>query len=424
MSTNKCIDASTFLESLDQVKSSQSWLADIQGTALSVLKNEGFPTKKVELWKYTGVESIVETSFSLAKEASNVSFTPIPDTYSLVFIDGVYSETLSDLAGIPAGVTVKPLSSAIIENADSVKQALSEAPNDCSDAFTHLNRAFINNGVFVEVDKNVSVDKALHIVNIGSQENTISMSRNVILLKTGAELEIFENFISEGDAKTFSNPVTDIHLCKNAVLRHAKNQSQNENSFHVASIRVTQERDSSYFSSVLTCGSAISRLNLDTELNDENASCDFKGLYAVKGKQLVDNHTVMNHNAARTFSDQLYKGILDDRSRGVFNGKVFITRDSQQVESSQMNKNLMLSRNARIDTKPELDVFADDVKAAHGATIGQLNDDELFYIQSRCISKDDAMAMLVHGHMEEIIATVKSPSIQAYLENIYLDLFN
>ena len=424
MSTNKCIDSSAFLESLDQQKSSQSWLADIQEEALSVLKGEGFPTKKVELWKYTGVEPIVETSFTQAKEAGRVAFTPIPETYSLVFVDGLFSESLSNTTGIAAGITIKPLASAIEENADSVKQALSEAPNDCSDAFTHLNRAFISDGIFVEVEKNIAVDKPLHIVNIASQENTVSMARNLIIVNTGAELEIFEDFISEGDTKTFSNPVTDIHLCKNAVLRHTKNQSQNNNSFHVASIRITQERDSSYYSTVLTCGSTISRLNIDTELNDENASCDFKGLYAVKGSQLVDNHSVMNHNAARTFSDQLYKGILDDRSRGVFNGKVFIAKDSQQVESSQMNKNLMLSKKARIDTKPELDVYADDVKAAHGATIGQLNEDELFYIQSRCISKDDAMSMLVHGHMEEIIATVKSESIRQYLENIYMDLFS
>jgi len=424
VSTNKCIDAGPFLEKLDQDKASQAWLADIQKEALDILTQEGFPTKKVELWKYTGVEPIIESSFSLAKEAANVSFTAIPETTPLVFVDGVLSNELSNLEGLESGLTVKSLELAIEENAESVKQALSEAPNDCSDAFTHLNRAFIQNGVFIEVEKNVAVEKPLHIINIGSQENTISMSRNVVLLQAGAELEIFEDFISEGEAKTFSNPVTDIHLCKNAVLRHTKNQSQNINSFHVASIRVSQDRDSSYYSSVLTCGSAISRLNIDTELNDENASCDFKGLYAIKGKQLADNHTVMNHNAARTFSDQLYKGILDDRSRGVFNGKVFIAKDAQKVESAQLNKNLMLSKNARIDTKPELDVYADDVKAAHGAAIGQLNEEELFYIQSRCISKDDAMSMLVHGHMEEIIATVKSESIKEYLENIYLSLFS
>lgn len=424
MSINKCIDAGTFLKSLDQQKSSQAWLAEIQDEALSTLKSEGFPTKKVELWKYTGVEAIVESSFSLAKDAASVLFTPVPDTYSIVFVDGVFSESLTDTSGISDGVTIKTLGDAFEENARAVKQALSEAPNDCSDAFTHLNRAFMSNGVFIEVDKNTAVDKPLHIVNIGTRENAVSMNRNIIVLNSGAELEIFEDFITDGGAKTFSNPVTDIHLSKNSILRHVKNQSQNDSSFHIASIRVTQERDSSYYSTVLTCGSAISRLNIDTELNDENASCDFKGLYAIKGSQLADNHTVMNHNAARTFSDQLYKGILDERSRGVFNGKVFIARDSQQVESSQLNKNLMLSKNARIDTKPELDVYADDVKAAHGAAIGQLNEEELFYIQSRCISKDDAMAMLVHGHMEEIISSVKSASIREYLENIYLDLFS
>ena len=148
------------------------------------------------------------------------------------------------------------------------------------------------------------------------------------------------------------------------------------------------------------------------------------GLYAVRGSQLCDNHSVINHNAAYTFSQQLYKGILDDRSRAVFNGKVFIARDSQKVDSNQMNRNLMLSDKARVDTKPELEVYADDVKAAHGAAIGQLNDEELFYIQSRCISKEAALAMLVHGFMEEIVDGVSSDVIKAYLQKIYLGLFD
>ena len=424
MSTNKSIDASSFLANLNQKQSTEAWLADVQKEALATLEKEGFPSKKVELWKYTGIEPIISTNFKLAESSASIEFTAIPGTYSVVFIDGVFSEELSNLSDLPSGISIKKLSDAVKEDSDSLKRALNEAPNDCSDAFTHLNRAFLSEGIFVKVSKNTAVDKPLHIANIGTQNEVMSIPRNVIVLEPGAELEIFEDFTTNGDVVVFSNPVTDIHLAKNSVLRHAKSQSQNENSYHVASIRVTQERDSSYYSSVFACGSAISRSNVDTELNDENASCDFKGLYAIKGSQLADNHTVMNHNAARTFSDQLYKGILDGRSRGVFNGKVFIAKDAQQVESAQLNKNLMLSKNARIDTKPELDVYADDVKAAHGAAIGQINEDELFYIQSRCISKEDAMAMLVHGHMEEIIATVKSEAVRTYLEGIYLDLFS
>ena len=167
------------------------------------------------------------------------------------------------------------------------------------------------------------------------------MPRNVIILGQSAVAEVLEDYITIDDETVFTNAVTDIHLAKNAQLDYTKNQSQNENSYHVGSIRVTQERDSRFNSVVLASGSKISRNYLDTELNDENAFAGFKGLYAIRNSQLADNHTAINHNSTRTFSDQLYKGILDDRSRGVFNGKVFIARDAQQVDSSQMNKNLL-----------------------------------------------------------------------------------
>lgn len=423
MSTNKSIDAGNFLVYLEEPASSEKWLYDLQSNALKSLREGGFPTRKVEEWKYTDVEPIVSKEYAKVSEASEVAFTPLSETYSIVFVDGVFSEKLSDIDRLPSGLTVKQFTEASAENSEVMKKALTDGPNDCVSAFTQLNAAFANAGVYIEVAKNTAVDKPVHVVNILSAENRISVLRNVVNLNEGAELELMENFVSDSESQAFSNVVTDVFLSKNATLRHVKNQSQNESSFHIGSIRVSQDRDSNYYSSVFTCGSAISRLDLDTELNDENASCDLKGLYAVKGSQLADNHTFMNHNAPRTFSDQIYKGILDERSRGVYNGKVFIARDSQLVESSQLNKNLMLSKNARIDTKPELDVYADDVKAAHGAAIGQLNEDELFYIQSRCISKDDAMAMLVHGHMEEVIETVKSPQIREYLEEIYLDIF-
>ena len=415
------LPADEFISYLQTEPSGVDWLDSIRSQALTSVKESGIPSQKVEEWKYTNIAELLKGMFSFAETEKDIDAPLLAETYSIVFVDGLFSETLSNL---PEDIEIKALSKALVENSDDVKSALSEAPAHSTDAFTNLNRANIIEGAFVKLGANQNLDKPLHILNIGASNGIASMPRNVIILGQSSTAEVFEDYVTVGEVTVFSNAVTDIHLAKNSQLDYTKNQSQNQESFHIGSVRVLQERDSRFNSVVLANGSKISRNYLDTELNDENAFVGMKGLYAIRNSQLADNHTVINHNSPRTYSDQLYKGILDDRSRGVFNGKVFIARDAQKVDSSQMNKNLLLSQKARVDTKPELDVYADDVKAAHGAAIGQLNDDELFYIQSRCISKDAAMAMLVHGHMEEIIIEVKSAPIRAYLDGLYLNLFD
>lgn len=413
------LPADEFISDLKPDASGTQWLDDLRSQALGEVQSSGFPSQKVEEWKYTNISELLKGLFSFAETESEVEAPLISGTYSLVFTDGIFSESLSNL---PEGFDIKPLSKAIIENAEEVEKIISQSAIDS--AFSNLNKANIQEGAFIKLEAKQELDQPLHILYIGSTQGMAAMPRNIISLGQSASAEILEDYITLGDEVVFSNSVTDIQLAKNAELNYTKNQAQNEQSFHIGSVNVLQERDSRFNSVVLANGSKVSRNYLDTALNDENAFAGLKGLYAIRNNQLADNHTAINHNSARTYSDQLYKGILDDRSRGVFNGKVFIARDAQQVDSSQMNKNLLLSENARVDTKPELDVYADDVKAAHGAAIGQLNDDELFYIQSRCISKEAAMAMLVHGHMEEIIAEVKSEAIRHYLDELYLTLFD
>ncbi|MCM8537324.1 MAG: Fe-S cluster assembly protein SufD [Lentisphaeraceae bacterium] len=413
------LPAGEFISDLKIEASGQQWLDDLRSQALSDVQASGFPTQKVEEWKYTNIAGLLKGLFSFAETESEVEAPLISGTYSLVFTDGIFSESLSNL---PEGFEIKPLSKAIVENAEEVEKIIGQSAIDS--AFTNLNKANVQEGVFVKLEAKQELDQPLHILYIGATQGMASMPRNIISLGQSASAEILEDYITLGDEVVFSNSVTDIQLAKNAELNYTKNQAQNDESFHIGSVNVSQERDSRFNSVVLANGSKVSRNYLDTALNDENAFAGLQGLYAIRNNQLADNHTAINHNSARTYSDQLYKGILDDRSRGVFNGKVFIARDAQQVDSSQMNKNLLLSQSARVDTKPELDVYADDVKAAHGAAIGQLNDDELFYIQSRCISKEAAMAMLVHGHMEEIIAKVKSEAIRQYLDELYLTLFD
>jgi len=417
-------DASEFISQFGLLKSTPEWLQKLQSDARATLLDVGFPTQKVENWKYTNTQKLLSEKFTFAESAQDIDIPLLENSYSLVFVDGLFAPELSNLAELPAGLEFKTLSSAIIDNDEAVKAEASTSSPDISDAFTQLNDAYLSEGAYISAARNTVCDKTLHIINVGVADKSAAMPRNIIVVESGAEISVLEDYITIGENCVFTNAVSDIRLAKNGTLNHIKNQSQNLSSYHVSKINVKQERDSNYNSSIFACGSAVSRCDTNTDLNDENASVVLNGLYAARESQLCDNHTIINHNAAHTYSQQLYKGILDGRSRGVFNGKVFIARDSQKVDSSQMNKNLMLSDKARVDTKPELDVYADDVKAAHGATIGQLNDEELFYIQSRCISKETALAMLVHGYMDEIIGSLKHEEVQSYLQSTYLALFD
>ncbi|NQZ57859.1 MAG: Fe-S cluster assembly protein SufD [Lentisphaeraceae bacterium] len=422
MKSKKSIDAADFLSSLSAI-SGNSAVQELRASALATLQSGGFPTQKVEAWKYTNIQKLLKENFSLAASAGKIEVPLLENAYSIVLVDGHFSAALSNLENLPKGIEVKSINEALQSDA-AIAKKINTPQEDNSYAFDQLNAALFSDGAFIKIGRNAVCDKIIHIINIATSDNTAAIARHLFIAESGSQVEILEDYISTDGQVVFSSAVTDVHVAKNATVKHVKNQSQNDKSFHISSVHISQERDSNYQSTVLACGSQTSRTNVEAQLNDENASVVLNGLYAVRGSQLCDNHSVINHNAAYTFSQQLYKGILDDRSRAVFNGKVFIARDSQKVDSNQMNRNLMLSDKARVDTKPELEVYADDVKAAHGAAIGQLNDEELFYIQSRCISKEAALAMLVHGFMEEIVDGVSSDVIKAYLQKIYLGLFD
>ena len=267
-------------------------------------------------------------------------------------------------------------------------------------------------------------EEIFHIINCsGVGESSVNFGRHMIYLEEGACANVIETCVSiDGDAKVVNNVMTDIVLQERANLTYSRLQEENELSTNISSLRARLASQSVFNSRVFSAGAALSRHFMDVELNGEHAECDLLGLFTTKDSMHADNRGIIRHNVPECRSNQLYKGVLDDNSRGVFNGIVNIARDAQQTDASQMSRNLLLSRKARVDAKPELDVYADDVKAAHGAAIGQLSEAELFYLQTRCISRELAVQMLIKGFMHEVID--EAPSIiKLRLDNIFDNYF-
>ncbi|MEO6695213.1 MAG: Fe-S cluster assembly protein SufD, partial [Ignavibacteria bacterium] len=238
-------------------------------------------------------------------------------------------------------------------------------------------------------------------------ENYFSQPRNLILAEEGASVNVIEDYHTIGDKQSFTNAVTEIFCDKSSKVEHYKIQNDGDNSYHIGTSQVMQEKDSRFSNTTISWGGSITRNDLNSVFNDSNTECHFFGLYMLTGKQHVDNHTLADHKMPHCYSNELYKGILDDRSTGVFNGKIMVREDAQKTNAYQSNNNILLSDDATIYSKPQLEIFADDVKCSHGATTGQLNEEEMFYLQSRGISKDHARTLLLYAYASDVIDSVK-----------------
>ena len=422
------LSAESLLSSLDvQIDTSAEWLRELREEGLASVTETGFPSKKVEEWKYISLDKLVKTPFkpatpsTISKDA--IAKFLVDGATELVFIDGFFSAELSSVEDLAEGLTVKSLDQALTEDEADLREYLDQPCPEAVDAFTKLNKALIGQGAFIKVARKAIIEKPIHILYVSTQNETLVAPRNVIVAEALSEVEVLEDYVSLNDeAVAFTNSVSQVYVDQAAVVRHTKNQAQNAGSFHIGTTRSYTKRDSQYKSLCFSSGSILNRNNLDVELLDENAQVEMNGLYVAKDSQVCDNHTVINHVIGHTESRQLYKGILDGRARAVFNGKIHIVKDAQLSDSGLLNKNMLLGKGARVDTKPELEVYADDVKANHGATVGQLDQNQLFYCQSRNIAKEDARNMLIHGFMDEILDGVSNELFRNYIHG-YFDSF-
>ncbi|WP_224417542.1 MULTISPECIES: Fe-S cluster assembly protein SufD [unclassified Modicisalibacter] len=416
-----------FLERLkarDAVRGAEpTWIAARRQAAAARFEAIGFPTKRVEQWKYTDVRRIRDGEFALTDDAdfspAQAAALTLPiEAIRLTFVDGVFSPELSDLADLPDGASVEPLTQALADNHEAVGAVLGRLTGVEFSAFAALNMAFAEEGAVIRLAPGTVVEPPIVVQFLSRANEQAVMSHPRVLIQAGARSQatVLEHFVGERDAANFTNVVAEVFLERGAILTHYNLQEAPLGDALVQSLQVEQDRDSRFVSFNVDLGGALVRHDLVAELNAEGAEAQYYGLFFAQGRQHVDNHTLVNHNAPRTFSDENYKGILGDRARGVFNGKVVVKRDSQQIEGNQSNANLLLSDRAEIDAKPELEIYADDVKCAHGTTTGQLDEDAVFALRSRGIDEQTARGLLTLAFAGEVMDKVGLDAIAERVE--------
>ena len=408
------------------------WLRDIRRAAWERFLAVGLPTARRgnEPYKYTNVAPIANAELALAvtgggeigaDELSEIA--PLQDGCArLVFIDGRYSAALSSTPSGADGVRVSSLADAFQFGNDVVVEHMAQYADIEEDGFIALNTAFISDGAFIEIGDDVSAEDPLHLVFVTTDgAQTVSHPRVLLVAGRGSSATVVESYIGVPGNRCLTNSVAEFVLEDDATLEHYRLLMESEDAFHVGVARVKQGAGSAYNSRVFERQVGLGRFDLYTSLDGENASCDLKGLYFTSGRQHMDNYININHTKPYATSRLYYKGILDGRSRAVFGGTVYVQPGAIKTDSHQEDKNLVLSPDAEVDSKPSLFIWADDVKCGHGATAGNIDMDTVFYMRSRGIDLEAASRLLIYGFASEIIDTVEDDYLRSYLERLFLD---
>ena len=397
------------------------WLKSLRLKALTQFNSEGLPSKKQEEWKYTSLWELAQQTFTHQALASNVTeaqcdeLALLADSYRLVIVDGVFSAQLSKLDNLPEGVFICPLSS---EKGLAKAQPHIGQQVDISKAgLNALNTLLMNEGVMVTVAPNVNVDKTIEVlvINTGETANLATHLRNVIVMAEDSQATLIEHYASLSDEVSLTNIVSEVLLSSNAELNHYKLQQESSNAFHIATLAATQGVGSRWNANSIALGGKLARTDIHSRLVGQQSHVTMDGVYITTGEQHVDHHTRIDHTVANTSSDELFKGVIDEQSHAVFNGKVIVHKDAQKTDANQQNHNLLLSRNCEIDTKPEMEIYADDVKSAHGSTVGQLNEDNLFFLRARGLDEVSARSLLTYAFAIDVLERIPSETIRTAL---------
>ena len=397
-----------------------AWLDHARRDALDWFADRGFPTARDEDWKYTNAAAIERRPMKAVTARGSVSadqvrglvFAELP-CHLLVFLDGRFDPTFSSIGALPTGVSIRSLADVIAQDGQRVESLLAGEPGN---AFAALNLAFMTDGVVIELSRNAVVERPIHLLYIASQSETSVHYRNLIVADENAQATVVEHYAAPEGSSYLTNAVTTIIGAANSNVEHYKLQQESAKAFHVAGIHAIQARDSRFTSHSIALGGAIARNDITSRLAAEGAECTLNGLYLVGGRQLVDHHTRIDHAKPRGTSREFYRGVLDGAARGIFNGKVVVHPDAQHTDAEQSNHNLLLSKAAEVDTKPQLEIYADDVKCSHGATVGQLDDNMLFYLRSRGIEPEVAKALLIYAFAHDIIGRIRLDPLKRRIE--------
>ena len=403
---------------------SQTPLHALRRLGFAAFAAKGFPTTAEEEWRFTNVAPIASTKFHpvFGCDESGVTAPDLrpwslarPGGIVLVFVNGHFSSGLSSMPPPPRGVSAGSLAAALARDPGLAGRYFS---SERGDAFTALNTAFLVDGAFVQVDDGVTLQEPVHILSLASSAGTplLVQPRHLIIAGDRTRLSVVETYGGIGPGVCLTNAVTEIFVGEGGGVEHDKLQMENLNSYHVGTTLVSLEGKSSFTSNAINLGGALVRNNVSALFGGEGGECTLNGLSVATGTQHVDNHTVIDHAAARCESHELYKAVLDGSARGVFNGKIFVRQDAQKTDAKQTNKTLLLSDDATIDTKPQLEIFADDVKCTHGATVGQLDEEQVFYLRARGIGETEARDLLTFAFATDVINRVHVDALREKLD--------
>jgi Fe-S cluster assembly protein SufD len=410
-----------------------AWLPKLRRAAIETFAELGFPTTHDEEWLYTNVSALASTPFTpstvkLTEEIrEKIERLPLADLgcSRLTFLNGRYVPELSSLGKVPKGVKAGSLAAAWKTHGALLERHLGHYADAKTHAFVALNSAFFEDGTFVEIPKGAVLQKPLHILQVscGGGKPTVAHPRNLILVGETGQAGIIETFVSLEEGTTFTNTVTEIVAGEGALVDYTKVQQESDAAYHYARVQVHQERSSSVATHSIQLGGLLTREEVNAVLDGEGAESHLYGLYVIAGRQHVDNHTIIDHAKPHCPSREVYKGVLDGKAQGVFNGKIIVRPDAQKTDSKQSNKNLLLSEDAIINTKPQLEIYADDVKCTHGATVGQIDPEAVFYLRSRGIGAQEAKKLLTFAFANDVMERIKYQPLREQLaERMYARL--
>ena len=414
------------------VTAQPKWLLPVRQAGMASFAQQGFPTLHDEDWRFTNIAPIAKLNFKLAvpvavngaeSQTLNESVFAGLLGLRLVFVNGFFSAKLSSVKPVAGGVRIESLAAALAKDAALVKKLLGRYACLAGNSFAALNQALFTDGAFIFVPPGVEVTEPVQLIYISStkQNGETIQPRNLIIAEANSQVTIVESYLSNGNVAHLTNAVTELFAGENAKVEHVKVQDESASAFHIATIAGEFGRTSKVNIHSFALGAKLSRNNIRTKLAGEGLECILNGLYLTKDEQLADHHMIVEHAEPHCASHEYFTGILDDKSKGVFHGRILVREIAQKTDAKQTNKNLLLSDDATADTKPQLEIYADDVKCTHGATIGQLNAESIFYLRSRGMSEDTARRMLIHAFAGEIIERIRCEPAREVLDKLVWD---
>lgn len=415
------------MQTLEKVGANLTWKLEgnfllnnsLRDAALDILENTDFPTTKTEAWKYTRVTKIKNAPLAV-QSATGVkgTFGLEKDSLKYVFVNGHFSQELSSKS-YPDGLKILALS----QMDESEVQTIGTAFPSGKDIFNAINTAYTTDGLYVHVTAKMIIEPTIELIHINDGSNVLSNVRHSLTAEAFSSVRFIQHFITASGEGSFTNVVTEVNVGKNAKVLIDKLQEENDTCFQVATEQINQGPDSNFTINTVTLNGALVRNNLNIDVNGSNCETHLNGAYILKGNQHIDNHTVVDHKVPHCESNELYKGIIGDKGTAVFNGKVFVRKDAQKINAFQSNGNVLLSGDASVNSKPELEIYADDVKCSHGSTTGQLDEEAVFYLRARGISETGARQLMVGAFVGEVFEKIENESVVERIHAILEERF-